>query len=250
MVDDGLLVRPSLGVWKLTDAGWAAAGVARPTTQEVPTVVGTQLSGAANNVGVVPFELQVDDMVTRQQLNAAYSGGIQGGMLTPAGGRYIFLFSDPVPGGLYGYTWDGWENDKLATFFYTGEGSAGDQEFTRRNRILRDSTAEGREVHLFVADGYNGDSRERTHRYMGQFTVDPQQPWRREESQDIDGAARSAIVFRLNRQSGSPAPRTHTESHTPELANRSGAETVGPEASNTAEYSRAAQEETVAVRRE
>lgn len=197
----------------------------------------------------MPLDLAVDAVVTRHELNAAYGGGIQGGMLTPAGGRYIFLFSDPVPGSVYGYTWDGWENENLDNFFYTGEGSAGDQEFTRRNRILRDAAAEGREVHLFVADGYRG-SRERTHRYMGEFSVDPDDPWRREDTADASGATRSAIVFRLKRLSTSPRPETHTESYTPELSSQSRAETVGPEASNSNEFDRAAQEATTAVRRE
>lgn len=256
MVEDGLLTRPRRGVWKLTDGGWAVSGVADAAAGKAGLAggrgddVSASLSAAANTVGVMPLDLQVDDIVTRQQLNAAYGGGIQGGMLTPAGGRYIFLFSDPVPGGQYGYTWDGWADENLETFFYTGEGSVGDQEFTRRNRILRDAAAEGREVHLFVADGYSGASRERTHRYMGQFTVNPDQPWRREDAPDVNGATRSAIVFRLNRLATSPAPQTHTDSYTPELAGRSGAEVVGPEASNAVEFSRAAQEESVAVRRE
>lgn len=198
----------------------------------------------------MPLDLQVDDIITRQDLNAVYGGGIQGGMLTPAGGRYMFLFSDPTPGAQYGYTWDGWENENLETFFYTGEGSAGDQEFTRRNRVLRDAADEDREVHLFVADGYRNDSRERTHRYMGQFVVDPDAPWRREDSPDASGTTRSAIVFRLKRLKTSPAPQTHTKSYTPELATRTGAEAVEPEASNTGAFTRAAQEESVGVRRE
>lgn len=198
----------------------------------------------------MPLDLNVDEVVTRQELNATFGGGIQGGMLTPAGGRYIFLFSDPVPGDLYGYTWDGWENKDLHTFFYTGEGAVGDQEFTRRNRILRDSLKEHREVHMFVADGYRDGTRERTHRYMGQFSVDSDQPWRREDAVDSTGATRSVIVFRLHREGGSTQPRTHTESYTPEVAASSRAEMIDPEASNANEFSRAAQAETTAVRRE
>lgn len=151
------------------------------------------------------LDLAVDAVVTRQELNAAYGGGIQGGMLTPAGGRYIFLFSDPVPGSVYGYTWDGWENENLDTFFYTGEGSAGDQEFTRRNRILRDAASEGREVHLFVADGYRG-TRERTHRYMGEFIVDPDDPWRREDTADASGATRVRDRFPIEAPEHLAAP--------------------------------------------
>lgn len=207
------------------------------------------VSGAAT-IGDMSLSLQVDDVVTRQQLNAAYGGGIQGGMLTPAGGEHIFLFSDPVPGGEYGYTWDGWADDNLDTFFYTGEGSRGDQEFTRGNRILRDAATEEREVHLFVADGHTDGSRERTHRYMGQFTVDRQEPWRREESPDASGITRSAIVFRLNRLRSLPVPQTHIDSHSPALANRSGSELIDPEASNTGQFNRGPQEESVATRRE
>lgn len=257
MVDDGLLTRPARGVWKLTDAGRAAARTANTaagrggtTEQMVRGGVAPAASLIAQSVGAVSLGLQVDDVVTRQQLNTAYGGGIQGGMLTPAGGRYIFLFSDPVPGGQYGYTWDGWADRTLGTFFYTGEGQVGDQEFIRRNRTLLNSTADSREVHLFVAHGYSGEGEERTHSYMGQFTVDPNDPWRREDALDKHGAMRSVIVFRLNRTEESPAPHSHTDSLAPNVARNSGAEMIGPEKSSTTEFNRAPSEETLAVRRE
>lgn len=202
------------------------------------------------SIAAMPLDLEVDDVITRRQLNAVYGGGIQGGMLTPARHPYIFLFSDPVPGDQYGYTWDGWADERLETFFYTGEGSLGDQEFTRRNRILCDASAQGREVHLFVADGYTKGSRERTHRYMGQFAVDPRDPWRREDSPDERGTMRSAIVFRLSRLSTSASPHTHTEAQSPKLALQNGAEVIDSEASRSIRFNRAAQKESVSTRRE
>jgi hypothetical protein len=57
-------------------------------------------------------------------------------MLTPKGGQLMFLFSDPIPGRLHGYDFDGWAREKHDTYFYTGEGSVGRQEFIRRNKIL------------------------------------------------------------------------------------------------------------------
>lgn len=259
MVEQGLVSRPRRGVWRLTDAGRDAIGIA-PMASDVGAfeqTVGNGVSASTNasletdTIGSMSLNLQVDEVVTRKHLNASYGGGIQGGMLTPAGGRYIFLFSDPVPGGEYGYTWDGWDDGNLDTFFYTGEGSLGDQEFTRRNRILRDASADGREVHLFVADGYAGrGSKERTHRYMGQFTVDEQNPWHREESADANGMVRSAIVFRLNRLSSLPSPQTHTDARSPAPAKQSEVQIIAPEAANTAQFERGPQTETVATRRE
>lgn len=196
------------------------------------------------------LELQVDDIVTRQQLNQTYGGGIQGGMLTPAGGRLMFAFSDPQAGAQYGYDWDGWADGSLQTFFYTGEGRVGDQEFVRRNKLLRDSRDDGREVHLFVAEGRVPGSQTRLHRYLGRFTVDPLEPWRREDAPDENRDLRSVLVFRLNRAEGSPAPNTHTDERTPELATRSGAELVGPEAANADRFERAGQEAGTSERRE
>lgn len=258
MAEAGLLSRPRRGVWKLTREGLKILEAAAPSAHTVVEnnagkVTHASESGSlmTNTIVSMSLDLQVDDVVTRAQLNASYGGGIQGGMLTPSGGRFIFLFSDPVPGDEYGYTWDGWADGNLDTFFYTGEGSVGDQEFTRRNRILRDAAAEGREVHLFVADGHTGGgSRERTHRYMGQFAVDQQDPWRREEGIDARGMARSAIVFRLNRLNSLPSPQTHKDGRSPTVPERGGFEVIPPEAANATQFLRAAQTESVATRRE
>lgn len=162
----------------------------------------------------MPLDVPVNTILTRAVLNQQYGGGIQGGMLTPAGGKLMFLFSDPKAGALHGYDFDGWETgSRNAVFFYTGEGT--DQRFVRRNRILRDATVEGREVHLFLAAGTTPGSGQKQHQYVGVVRVDPQSPYRIEEGSD----GFDKIVFRLLRDP-SPAPlgaaATPTQSPTAE----------------------------------
>jgi 5-methylcytosine-specific restriction protein A len=143
----------------------------------------------------MPIALTVNDVVTREQLNQTYGGGIHGGMLTPAGGELMFLFSIPSRGALYGYDFDGWESAEQRVFAYTGEGTGRHQRFVRRNRILRDAAVEGREVHLFIADGRTPGSAQKRQRYAGRVEVDPVRPYRVEVG--MDGFDK--IVFRLRR---------------------------------------------------
>ena len=94
-------------------------------------------------------DLEIGSVFTRAELNEQYGGGIQGGMLTPAGGQLMFLFSDPAAGEQYGYKYDGWVTESETVFDYTGEGAENDQQMIRRNETLRRSLDDGREVHLF-----------------------------------------------------------------------------------------------------
>ena len=78
----------------------------------------------------------------------------------------MFLFSDPAAGEQYGYKYDGWVTESETVFDYTGEGAENDQQMIRRNETLRRSLDEGREVHLFLGEGYisgtqTGSSRSR-----------------------------------------------------------------------------------------
>lgn len=138
-------------------------------------------------------------VVTRAELNAAYGGGIQGGILTPSGGRYAFVFTDVESGHRFGYVWDGWADDTHRTFYYTGEGASGDQAFRRggKNLVLAESLASAREIHLFEAVGNVPGSRAKKHCYLGQFQLNRDKPFRREDSVGADGELRSVIVFQF-----------------------------------------------------
>jgi hypothetical protein len=63
----------------------------------------------------------------------------------------VFVITAPEKGRAYGYIYDGRADDGF--FHYTGEGQVGDQQMTQGNRAIRDHELEGRELHLFEADG-------------------------------------------------------------------------------------------------
>lgn len=88
----------------------------------------------------------------RSSIHDEYGGSRQSGICPSAKVPYIFIFSG-AGGKQHGYK-DQWENDKV--FSYTGEGQAGDMEFTRGNLALRDHLENGKRVFLFeyVRTGY------------------------------------------------------------------------------------------------
>lgn len=150
--------------------------------------------------------LNIGDVVTRKDISARYGGDTQSGMVTPAGGRFIFLFSDPKVVHYHGYSFDGWVTSDQTAFDYTGHGTSGDQQFIRRNEVLRTSMADNREVHLFLAEGFVPGTQRRTHRYAGQFMTDPDHGWRHEFAPIGNGAQRKVIVFTLERVGDFTAP--------------------------------------------
>ena len=171
-------------------------------------------------------------------------------MLTPKGGQLMFLFSDPIPGRLYGYDFDGWASEEHDTYFYTGEGSAGRQELIRRNKILHESPSSGRAIHLFIAVGTVPGSGTRLHEYIGQFELDGEDPCRREPVDD-SSEGRSVLVFKLNRigEAASPlAPKAQAIAPTPAESN--GWRFVAIEEGHVDEFGRAGTDATTAVRRE
>ena len=145
------------------------------------------------------FSLNIGDVVTRKEISARYGGDTQSGMVTPAGGRFIFLFSDPKVVHYHGYNFDGWVTPDQTAFDYTGHGTSGDQQFIRRNEVLRTSMADNREVHLFIAEGFVPGTQRRTHRYEGKFETHPDHGWRYEFAPVGNGAHRKVIVFTLER---------------------------------------------------
>lgn len=88
----------------------------------------------------------------RSDIHAVYGGNWQSGISPSANHPYIFIFSGKS-GHQHGYE-DGWDNPNV--FSYTGEGQAGDMEFTRGNLALRDHKLSGKRVFLFefVSKGF------------------------------------------------------------------------------------------------
>jgi 5-methylcytosine-specific restriction protein A len=82
----------------------------------------------------------------RRDIHARFGGQEQGGMITPANHKLIFLVTGNS-GRQHGYG-DHWAEDG-STFFYFGEGQTGDMKFTKGNLALRDHVMNGEDVHLF-----------------------------------------------------------------------------------------------------
>jgi 5-methylcytosine-specific restriction enzyme A len=82
----------------------------------------------------------------RRDLHTRFGGQEQGGMITPAQHKLIFLVTGSS-GRQHGYE-DRW-SDEGTTFFYYGEGQLGDMKFTKGNLALRDHVSNGEDVHLF-----------------------------------------------------------------------------------------------------
>ena len=81
----------------------------------------------------------------RNDIHSIYGGNWQSGISPSANHPYIFIFSGKS-GHQHGYE-DGWDNPNV--FSYTGEGQAGDMEFTRGNLALYDHIKNGKRVFLF-----------------------------------------------------------------------------------------------------
>ncbi len=133
---------------------------------------------------VVPFE--VGNIYNRQQdIHQVFGGQERGGIATPDGVPYVFLFTGET-GEQYGYS-DGWRPDGI--FGYTGEGQLGHMEFVRGNRAIRDHLANGRDLLLFEATKEKGK-----YRFRGCFGC---AGWEIQKQPDKDGNTRDAIVFHL-----------------------------------------------------
>lgn len=86
----------------------------------------------------------------RVDIHALYGGNWQAGICPSANYPYILIFSGKS-GHQHGYK-DGWDNPNV--FSYTGEGQAGDMEFTRGNLALKDHIQNGKRVFLFESEGH------------------------------------------------------------------------------------------------
>lgn len=121
----------------------------------------------------------------RADIHAVYGGQQQGGIVTPQGSPFIFLFTGEA-GEQHGYS-DGWRDDGV--FAYTGEGQRGNMEFVRGNRAIRDHVADGKDLMLFEAT-----STRSSYRYRGCFEC---VGWENGIGPDTNRNLRSTIVFLL-----------------------------------------------------
>jgi 5-methylcytosine-specific restriction enzyme A len=124
----------------------------------------------------------------RRQIHARFGGQEQGGMITPAQHKLIFLVTGSS-GRQHGYE-DHWADDGLI-FFYFGEGQTGEMKFTKGNLALRDHVLQGKDVHLFEEV-----PRKRGYlRYRGQMVCTG---FSLVDAPDRDQNIRKAILFELS----------------------------------------------------
>jgi 5-methylcytosine-specific restriction protein A len=96
------------------------------------------------NLQGIPFEVGV--MYRRQSdIHQRFGGQERGGIATPGGVPFIFLFTGES-GNQYGYQ-DGWREEGV--FSYTGEGQYGDMQFVRGNKAIREHLRGGKDLLLF-----------------------------------------------------------------------------------------------------
>lgn len=120
----------------------------------------------------------------RNDIHAVYGGQLQGGMATPRAHPLVLLFTGQR-GTEYGY------RDEIkpdGSFWYTGEGQVGDQQFTKCNKALREHNALGKAVYLFEEAGRGLVRHVGEVEYLGHH---------HEEQTDTNGDMRQAIVFEL-----------------------------------------------------
>ncbi|WP_435130855.1 hypothetical protein [Actinacidiphila sp. bgisy144] len=139
------------------------------------------------------------DFTTRAELARLVGGSLQGGIVPIVDTKMVLVFSDPQAGAEHGYTFDGRAEDdeRGPLYLYTGAGATGDQALTGVNGSLLRHAEMGREVHLFVADGYVGKSKTVRQRYVGQVVVDPEQSYEECWSTSNSVEPRRLYVFRL-----------------------------------------------------
>jgi 5-methylcytosine-specific restriction enzyme A len=121
----------------------------------------------------------------RNDIHAKFGGQRQGGISTPSGQPYIFLFTGEG-GEAFGYS-DGVAGD--GTFRYYGEGQHGDMPFVRGNKAILEQAENGKSLLLFRTLGKGKGVR-----FMAELGV---AGWEYQPGPDVNGDMRQAIVFKL-----------------------------------------------------
>jgi hypothetical protein len=104
-------------------------------------------------------------------------------------------------------------------------------------------------VRLFVADGIIEGTAEKNHIYIGEFRVDPVDPYRIAPAPDANGEERIVFVFRLL-PIGDVHVRDEDASGTGEAPSRGSAEVIPPEEHWAPSYETPGSEPATATRRE
>lgn len=139
------------------------------------------------------------DIVVRREVHELYGGGLLRGIQSSKTTPNVLLFADEKAAKVQGYVFEGWDISKPRVFYYTGEGKTGDQEMTGGNLAVLEHAANGTALRLFQAWHRGPQGGGQKHRYVGEFVVDPEDPFRHETAVDKQGNERKVIVFKLIR---------------------------------------------------
>ncbi|WP_037573560.1 hypothetical protein [Phaeacidiphilus oryzae] len=151
---------------------------------------------------ITEFPPPLGTLTMREDLAAYFETGAtawQGGIVANVAAKVVCIFSDPAKGERHGYTFDGWtEPDEHGSlYWYTGAGSRGPQQLSGDNAKLLKHREKDRRVFLFVAAGKAPGRDAVVHRYVGEFVVDPDEPYEELLGRDADRLPRRVYVFRL-----------------------------------------------------
>jgi len=150
----------------------------------------------AIDAGGVHWALSPGETLGRQARMEEFGGAMQGGIQPSKRSPNVFVYSDPQAGSTYGYNFDGWTTSGTV-FLYTGEGRTGDQRMRSGNAAVLNHRDAGRALRLFVADGTEPGLGAKIQRYVGEFTINPDDPYLLANAPDQDGVERTVIVFCL-----------------------------------------------------
>lgn len=183
---------------------------------------------------------------TRAEVAGRFGGSTRNGISPSASTPNVMIYSDPTVGRRHGYNFDGWADD--GAFYYTGDGQLRDQKFVSGNKAIITHTARGMTLRVFEAVPGTSQKGGKPQRYLGSFRVDPDAPWRREESLDREGEPRTVLVFRLLPIAAETPTNVKTLSDTPATAPSQ--EFLPPENNIVKDYDVAARKGSTARRRE
>jgi 5-methylcytosine-specific restriction protein A len=191
-----LYVRPSDG--RPVAAGQISARVGNKTYSDRYHKDQHGRISLANPSGITgsSWDIAIGDPLGREERMRRFGGAKYGGIEPSASSPNVFLYSDPAKGQAFGYTYDGWTANR-DVFLYTGEGPTGDQPMTHGNRAILEHRKHGRSLRLFIADGEIPGTAQRNQRYVGEFAVDPQNPYSLVDALDEEQEERTVFVFRL-----------------------------------------------------
>jgi len=143
------------------------------------------------------WRFEPGDVTTRREVAELYGGALYGGIQPSVKTPNVFLYSDPSQGAKHGYNYDGWDRVQAEVYYYTGEGQVGDQDpAAKGNGAILRHIEEGRSLRLFEVAGSNRGGG-KPQRYVGEFVIDSDDPYRFEDAPDREGRLRKVVVFRL-----------------------------------------------------